>query len=187
MAHRPRRKRTQVPLVVARLRHTQHPAGQSHRQPLGSPSRGTAVNGQLSLQLGDPPARGDQLSRIAAGDARYLPGIDEVLTAPVPDRLVAYAEELGHLGDRPRQGPGSSCGTRQRRNAVQIPPMVLKQQLSSIPTVPNPGHVEIVGIMQGATARAAQARAGKRRRTVAELDRWSMGSAHLYRNRRSQH
>ncbi|HEV2633805.1 MAG TPA: hypothetical protein VGX23_01590 [Actinocrinis sp.] len=56
---------------------------------------------QLLLELGDAPPGRDQLGVLAAGDARRLAGVDQVLAAPVIDGLVADAEHLGDLLDRP--------------------------------------------------------------------------------------
>lgn len=62
---------------------------------------GAPVDGQLGLQLGDALAGRGQFGQVAAGRARQLPRIDEVLATPDIDRLVADAEELGNLGDLP--------------------------------------------------------------------------------------
>jgi hypothetical protein len=59
------------------------------------------VDGQLGLQCGDTLAGRSELGHVAAVRTRQLPRIDEVLTTPDIDRLVADAEEPGDLGDLP--------------------------------------------------------------------------------------
>jgi hypothetical protein len=56
---------------------------------------------QFGLQLGDAALGRDQLGLLAAAQARLETPIDAVLPAPGGDRLVADAQHLGDLSDRP--------------------------------------------------------------------------------------
>ena len=67
----------------------------------GSRRRGAPVDGQLRLELGDAPTRRDQLPVLAAGHARRTTGVDQVLPAPVVDRLVTDTEQLGESSEAP--------------------------------------------------------------------------------------
>jgi hypothetical protein len=57
------------------------------------------VNGQLGLQLGDPPLRGRQLSRLGTGQPRQQSPVDAALAAPGVDRLLADPQIPGHISD----------------------------------------------------------------------------------------
>jgi hypothetical protein len=56
---------------------------------------------QLGLQLSNPALGRGQLGLLAAGQARFQAAVDAVLAAPGVDRLIADAQRLGDLGDRP--------------------------------------------------------------------------------------
>lgn len=58
------------------------------------------MDSQFRFQLGDALARGHELGRLAAGDPWHLPGIDELLAAPVIDRLIAEPEIMRDLRNR---------------------------------------------------------------------------------------
>jgi hypothetical protein len=62
---------------------------------------GAAHRPQLGLQLRDPPPGRGQLALLGTGQARFHAAVDAVLAAPGVDRLIADAQRLGDLGDRP--------------------------------------------------------------------------------------
>lgn len=57
------------------------------------------MDGDLGLELGDPPTRCGQLGVLAVGRTRKLPGVDQLLVAPDIDRLFADVEIGGDLRD----------------------------------------------------------------------------------------
>ncbi len=61
--------------------------------------RGPAMDGQFGFQLCDAPASGDQFGVVAAGHAGHLPEIDQLLTSPGVDRLIADVEIVRDLSD----------------------------------------------------------------------------------------
>jgi hypothetical protein len=62
---------------------------------------GAAHRPQLGLQLRDPAFGRGQLALLSTGQARFQAAVDAVLAAPGVDRLIADAQRLGDLGDRP--------------------------------------------------------------------------------------
>nr|WP_235618371.1 hypothetical protein [Streptomyces sp. CB02400] len=60
-----------------------------------------AVGGRFRLQFGNPSSGDHELSPVLAGRPGQLPGVDEVLTSPDVDRLLADAETVSDLPDRP--------------------------------------------------------------------------------------
>jgi hypothetical protein len=61
--------------------------------------RGAAVDRDLGLKLGDPPTGGDELGVVGTGRAGQLTGVDQLLTPPGVDGLVADVEISGDLRD----------------------------------------------------------------------------------------
>jgi hypothetical protein len=59
------------------------------------------VDGDLGLELGDAPTGRGQVGVLAAGPAGQLPGVDQMLTAPDIDRLLADGQVGGDLSYRP--------------------------------------------------------------------------------------
>jgi hypothetical protein len=62
------------------------------------------VDLHLRLQLGDPPARCDQLGVVGAGDPGQLPGVDQMLAVPDVDGLLADVQTCSNLGDTAASG-----------------------------------------------------------------------------------
>src|SRR5665811_836098 len=65
------------------------------------PFIGTARHREFSLELSDPPLHRHQLCDLVGGQPRSLAGVDQHLTAPLVDRLVAHAEIASDRRNRP--------------------------------------------------------------------------------------
>ncbi|KXK59690.1 hypothetical protein AWW66_22920 [Micromonospora rosaria] len=59
-----------------------------------------SMHGHLGLQLDDPPPSRDQLGVIGRGDTRHLTGVDQLLAAPVVDRLITDLHVPDQFCDR---------------------------------------------------------------------------------------
>jgi hypothetical protein len=62
------------------------------------------MDGNFGFELGDAPTGRDQFGVLAAGPAGQLPGIDQMLTAPDIDRLLADGQVDGDLSTRATRG-----------------------------------------------------------------------------------
>jgi hypothetical protein len=94
--------------------------------------RRAAVDRQLGLQLRDPPAGGDELGVVATGDARQLPGIDQMLPPPQVDHLIADLQIGGDLRDRTPAATGSRTLRRDyggQRRGKTWPPRVAGRKI----------------------------------------------------------
>src|SRR6266508_5495784 len=82
---------------------------------------------ELGLELLDPTSRCAQLLALARAQPRQLAAIDQLLTPPAVDRLIADLEQERNLGD---------CLTR--RDQIERPPTELRRiPLRAIRDLPN--------------------------------------------------
>jgi hypothetical protein len=117
MTERSRRWCSPPPCVVARHRHVHDPAAHLNRESFRGHRRDdrvpafwghrllqqlgrSAMDRQFGLQLGDAPPGGHKLNLVGGPDTRHLARIDELLTAPVVNRLIADLKITNQLRHR---------------------------------------------------------------------------------------
>jgi hypothetical protein len=135
-------------------------------------TRESAVDGQFRLQLGDALAGGHQLLVIGGGHPRHLPGVDEVLTAPVVDRLIADLQIRRHLRHAAAGLEQVQHPTTPASISSACPLLTRSTACRSTKTTPsNPGHISLYQTRRGSYRRRRRAvdRAQKSMRTPACL------------------